>query len=211
MALRLSLCGPVIGGPRSSVCTVRQRLGEVMAWHFSTNEVRAILTRGKSMRRILFVLISAFAAVVMGASAALADSPHFLFATNSIDASTGALNTMFKEVGLGTGTTSVGITLTADATATYQCYNKAGNKPQGVPKTFGPSGVSGSGTFPVSHGNTTGTLVAGPLGPSGFTCPSGQLRFLDAVTYSNTQVTDQFGNSIHATQDPISATVHIQV
>src|SRR5215471_16497620 len=163
------------------------------------------------MRRIAFVLITAVTTVVMGATAALADSPHFLFATNTINSSTGALNTSFKEVGLGTGTTSVGITVTADATATYQCYNKAGNKPQGVPKTFGPSGVSGSANFPVRNGQTTGTAVAGPLGPSGFTCPPGQLRFLDAVSYSNIVITDQFGNSLNATPDPISATVHIQV
>ena len=143
--------------------------------------------------------------------AALADSPHFLFANNSIDTTTGLLNTAFKEVGLGTGTTSVGITVSADATATYQCYNKAGNKPQGVPKTFGPSGVSGSGTFPVRNGQTTGTLVAGPLSPGTFTCSSGQIRFLDAVSYSNTFVTDQFGTTIHATPDPISAFVHIKI
>jgi len=145
------------------------------------------------------------------AQAALADSPHFLFASNSINTSTGALNTAFKEVGLGTGTTSVNITLTADATATYQCYNKAGNKPQGVPKTSGPSGVSGSAAFPVRNGQTTGTAVAGPLGPGDFSCPPGQRRFLDAVTYSNTVLTDAFGNSINATPDPISATVHILV
>src|SRR5215831_12107448 len=163
------------------------------------------------MRRIAFVLITAVTTVVMGATAALADSPHFLFANNSINTSTGALNTAFKEVGLGTGTTSVGITLTADATATYQCYNKAGNKPQGTPKSFGPSGVSGSATFPVRHGQTTGTAVAGPLGPGDFGCPPGQQRFLDAVSYSNTVVTDQFGNSIDATQDPISADVHIKI
>jgi hypothetical protein len=163
------------------------------------------------MRRIAFILISAVATVVMSATTALADSPHFLFANNSIDTSTGALNTMFKEAGLGTGTTSVGITLTADATATYQCYNKAGNKPQGVPKTFGPSAVTGSGNFPVRNGQTTGTLVAGPLGQGTFSCPSGQLLFLDAVSYSNTFVQDQFGTKIHATPDPISATVHIQI
>jgi hypothetical protein len=163
------------------------------------------------MRRIAFVLIAAVTTVVMGASAALADSPHFLFANNSIDTSTGALNTAFKEVGLGTGTTSVNITLTADATATYQCYNKAGNKPQGVPKTFGPSGVSGSANFPVRNGQTTGTAVAGPLSNGTFSCPPGQLLFLDAVSYSNTFVQDQFGNKIHATPDPISATVHIQI
>jgi hypothetical protein len=163
------------------------------------------------MRRILLVIISAFAAVVMSATAALADSPHFLFANTSINTSTGALNVSFKEVGLGTGTTSVGITATADATATYQCYNKAGNKPQGVPKTFGPSGVSGSGNFSVRNGQTTGTVSAGPLSNGTFSCPSGQLLFLDAVSYSNIVVTDQFGNSLGGTPDPISATVHIRI
>jgi hypothetical protein len=163
------------------------------------------------MRRAAVILALALALLVAMATAAFAQNPHFLFANNSIDTSTGALNTAFKEAGLGTGTTSVGITLTADATATYQCYNKAGNKPQGVPKTFGPSGVSGSDTFPVRNGQTTGTLVAGPLSQGTFSCPSGQLLFLDAVSYSNTFVTDQFGTTIHATPDPISATVHILI
>jgi hypothetical protein len=163
----------------------------------------------KALRRIVFTLIAVLALAF--AAPALADSPHFLFANNSIDTSTGALNTAFKEAGLGTGTTSVGITLTADATATYQCYNKAGNKPQGVPKSFGPSEVTGSANFPVRNGQTTGTLVAGPLGPGTFSCPSGQLLFLDAVSYSNTVVMDQFGTTIHATPDPISATLHIRI
>ncbi len=165
-------------------------------------------------RRILgiFALPVMLAGIVMAASPALADSPHFLYANNSINTSTGALNTAFKEAGLGTGTTSVGITLSADATATYQCWNKAGNKPQGVPKTFGPSNVTGSANFPVRNGQTTGTLVAGPLSQGTFDCPSGQILFLDAVSYSNTYVTDQFDNTIHATPDPISnTTLHIRI
>jgi hypothetical protein len=85
-----------------------------------------------TMRRIAFVLISAVATVVMGATAALADSPHFLFADNSISSSTGALNTSFKDAGLGTGTASIQITLTVDnATAVYQCFNNGGNPPPG--------------------------------------------------------------------------------
>jgi hypothetical protein len=163
------------------------------------------------MRRILLFLVAACVTAAVAVPAAFAASPHFLFANSSIDTSTGALNVSFKEAGLGTGTTSVAITVTADATATYQCYNKAGNKPQGVPKTVGPSGVSGSAEFPVRNGQTTGTAVAGPLSQGTFSCPPGQLLFLDAVSYSNTQVTDQFGNSIHATPDPISATVHIRI
>jgi len=163
------------------------------------------------MRRIAFVLASAAVAVIMTATSALADSPHFIFATNSID-STGALVTSFKDAGLGTGTTSIAITLSAEASATYQCYNKAGNKPQGVPKSFGPTAIATPPTpFPVSHGQTTASLSLGPLGPGNFSCPSGQLRFLDSVSYSNTVVSDATGNSTDATPDPISATLHIQV
>ena len=163
------------------------------------------------MRRIAFVLASAAVAVIMTATSALADSPHFIFATNSID-STGALVTSFKDAGLGTGTTSIAITLSAEASATYQCYNKAGNKPQGVPKSFGPTAIATPPTpFPVSHGQTTASLSLGPLGPGTFSCPSGQLRFLDSVSYSNTVVSDATGNSTDATPDPISATLHIQV
>ena len=164
------------------------------------------------MRRIAFVLISAVATVVMTATAALADSPHFISATNSIDTSTGALVTSFKDAGLGTGTSSIAITLSATASATYQCYNKAGNKPEGVPKSFGPSHLATPPTpFPVSHGQTTGSLTLGPLGPGTFSCPSGQILFLDSVTYSNTIVSDATGNSADATPDPISLFIHIQV
>jgi len=164
------------------------------------------------MRRIAFILASAAAAVVMTATSALADSPHFISADNSIDTSTGALVTSFKDAGLGTGTSSIAITLKADASATYQCYNKAGNKPQGVPKSFGPTALATPPTpFPVRHGQTTGSLSLGPLGPGTFSCPSGQILFLDGVSYSNTFVTDAFGNSIHATPDPISATLHLSI
>jgi len=164
------------------------------------------------MRRVAFVLITAAVAVMAAAAPALADSPHFISATNSIDTRTGALVTSFKDAGLGTGTTSINITLSAQASATYQCYNKAGNKPQGVPKSFGPTALATPPTpFPVRHGATTASLSLGPLGPGNFSCPSGQILFLDAVTYSDTVVADATGNSADATPDPISATLHIQV
>ena len=93
-----------------------------------------------------------------------------------------------------------------------QCYNKAGNKPQGVPKSFGPTALATPPTpFPVRHGQTTASLSLGPLGPGTFGCPSGQILFLDAVSYSNTVVSDATGNSANSTPDPISATLHIRV
>ncbi len=178
-----------------------------MAWQFSTMEFGKP-EGGLTMRRIAFVLISAVATVVMAASAALADSPHFIFADNSINSSTGALVTSFKDAGLGTGTTSIAITLKANASATYQCYNKAGNKPEGVPKSAGPSALVGSGNFAVRHGQTTGSLSVGPVA-SPISCPSGQRLFLDSVTYTDTFVSDATGNTFHATPDPVSATLHI--
>ena len=61
------------------------------------------------------------------------------------------------------------------------------------------------------QGQTTASLSLGPLGPGTFGCPSGQILFLDAVSYSNTVVSDATGNSANSTPDPISATLHIRV
>jgi hypothetical protein len=158
------------------------------------------------MRRILFVIISAFAAVVMGASAALADSPHFLFANNSISSSTGALTTSFKDAGLGNAVTNVNITLTVDnATAVYQCFNNGGNHPKAGNKETVSTSLTTTGSFPVRNGQTTGSLTVGPPSQGDFTCPSGQSLFLQSVTYSGTTVTDDTGNSLGATPDPISS------
>jgi hypothetical protein len=166
------------------------------------------------MRRIVIVLISAFAGIVLTAAPALAGTggsgnPHFQFANNSVS-SAGTLTTSFKEVGLGTGISSVVITLNADAKALYQCFNNGGNHPKAANKETVQTHLQTSGTFPVSNGNTTGSLSVGPPGPGDFSCPSGQTLFLQSVTYSNTIVSDAFGHSINATPDPISSgTLHV--
>jgi hypothetical protein len=158
------------------------------------------------MRRIAFVLISAFAGIMLTATSALADSPHFLFADNSISSSTGALNTSFKDAGLGTGVTSIQITLSVDnATAVYQCFNNGGNHPKAGNKETVSTSLTTTGTFPVRNGQTTGTISAGPPSQGDFTCPSGQSLFLQSVTYTGTNVSDATGNTFHATPDPISS------
>src|SRR5689334_17040818 len=114
----------------------------------------------------------------MAASPALADSPHFLFANNSIDTSTGALVTSFKDAGLGTGVSSIQITLSVDnATAVYQCFNNGGNHPKAGNKETVSTSLTTTGTFPVRNGQTTGTISAGPPSQGAFTCPSGQSLF----------------------------------
>jgi hypothetical protein len=143
--------------------------------------------------------------LVLGSQAALADSPHFLFADNSVSTSTGALTTSFKDAGLGTGVSSIQITLSVDtATAVYQCWNRGGNHPQAGNKETVSSSLSTTGTFPVRHGQTTASLSVGPPGPGDFSCPGGQTLFLMEATYSGITVSDETGNSIGATPDPIS-------
>jgi hypothetical protein len=151
--------------------------------------------------------------LALGSQAALADSPHFLFADNSVSSSTGALTTSFKDAGLGTGTTSIQITLTVDnATAVYQCFNNGGNHPKAGNKETLSTSLSTTGDFPVRNGQTTGSLTVGPPSQGDFACPSGQSLFLQEVTYSGTNVSDATGNTFHATPDPIgSGPVHILI
>lgn len=154
-------------------------------------------------------LLTALLMLALSVSVALADSPHFLFADASVSNSTGALTVSFKDAGLGTGVSSVQITLTVDtATATYQCFNNGGNHPKAGNKETVSTSLSTTGTFPVRNGQTTGSLSVGPPGPGTFSCPSGQRLFLvGAVTYSGITVSDATGNSLQADPDPASANV----
>ena len=160
----------------------------------------------------IFALPAMLLAVVLFAQAAQADSPHFLFADNSVSTSTGALTTSFKDAGLGTGTTSIAVTLTADGTAVYQCFNNGGNHPKAGNKETVSGPLSATGNFPVRNGQVTASLTVGPPGPGDFACPSGQTLFLQEATYSNTFVSDATGNTAHATPDPISTgPIHVAV
>jgi hypothetical protein len=135
---------------------------------------------------------------------AIADSPHFQYANTSVNSS-GALTVSFKEAGLGTGTTSVTITVAVQtATATYQCWNNGGNHPKAGNKETVHTSLVASGDFSVRNGQTTGSLTVGPPDQGSFSCPSGQSLFLESATYSGISVSDAFGTSIAATQDPIS-------
>jgi len=165
------------------------------------------------MRRIAVVLMSAVFSVVVAAAPAFADSPHFLYADNSVSSSTGALTTSFKDAGLGTGTTSIQITLTvANATAVYQCFNNGGNHPKAGNKETVSTSLSTTGNFPVRNGQTTASLTVGPPSQGDFSCPNGQSLFLQEVTYSGTYVSDATGNTFHATPDPISTgPIHVNI
>src|SRR6266852_2031263 len=167
---------------------------------------------GVNMNKFWIPILAIFASTIL-TTAVFADSPHFLFADNSVSTSTGALTTSFKDAGLGTGTTSIKITLTVNtATAVYQCFNNGGNHPTAGNKETVSTSLTKPGTFPVRNGQTTGSLMVGPPGPGSFTCPSGQTLFLQSATYSGISVSDATGNTLAATPDPISTgPIHVSV
>jgi len=112
---------------------------------------------GVNMNKFWIPILAIFASTLL-TTAVFADSPHFLFADNSVSTSTGALTTSFKDAGLGTGTTSIQITLSVKtATAVYQCFNNGGNHPKAGNKETVGGPVSNGGQFPVRNGQTTGS------------------------------------------------------
>jgi hypothetical protein len=167
------------------------------------------------MRRTFFAaLVTACFALVV--PAAWADSASFHYADASISSSTGALTISFKLTGLGTGVSSVGISLDAAASATYQCWNKGGNHPQAGNKETLNGPLAVTQTFPVKHGQVTAVFSGGPLDPGNFSCPGGQALFLEDVSYSNiglsTQGTGSGFATTDASPDSLSLTgVHIRV
>jgi hypothetical protein len=141
------------------------------------------------MQRVTMVVVI-FSFLLAGVPApALATSASFHFA----NASASGLNLVvtFKETGLGnTGFSSVTIDVSAQASATYQCFNGGGNHPKAGNKTTVNGPVGGAGNFPVSNGQTTGAITVSLPGPGSFSCPSGQNLVLESGSYSNITITD---------------------
>ena len=136
------------------------------------------------MRRILIAFVSVLAAAALAVPAALADSPHFIKASASIENS-GDLVCTFKEAGLGTTVSTEAVTCSADATAVYACLNGGGHHPKAANKETVSGPVVGGGEFPVRNGSTTGSITVAPPGPGDFSCPNGQTLVLASVSYTN--------------------------
>lgn len=149
-----------------------------------------LVERRKNMRRIIRFLF-AFAIATAGmvgfsTIAAQAASPHFLTHSFSIDRSTGNLLCSFKEAGLGNTATVADITCTAGTSeAVYQCFNNGGNHPKAGNKETVGGLVTGTQSFPVRNGQTTGTVTVGPVSQGSFACPPGQSLFLISVCYDD--------------------------
>jgi hypothetical protein len=140
------------------------------------------------MKRTFFVIAAAFAAAALAVPAALADSPHFIKATGSLN-SDGSLTVSFKEAGLGTNQ-NIDYLLTADASATYVCVNHGGANPSAQNKTTVAGPVSATGTFSSGkNGQVTASLTVFPP-PSDISCPPGQDLKVALVSYTNVVLTD---------------------
>jgi hypothetical protein len=148
----------------------------------------------RRLARFGIALLTALFILALSVSAALADSPHFISASASVN-SAGSLVATFKEAGLGTTTTTEKITLSATASATYACINGGGNHPKAANKETVTEPLSNSGEFPVRNGQTTGSISVGPPGPGAFSCPSGQSLVLSFVSYTNVLLTGLAGDT----------------
>ena len=136
------------------------------------------------MKRMFFVIAAVFATAALAVPAALADSPHFIKASASID-NAGNLVCTFKEAGLGTTVATEHVTCSADASAEYACINGGNNHPKAANKETVSGPVSGGGDFPVRNGSATGSITVAPPGPGDFSCPNGQTLVLASVSYTN--------------------------
>jgi hypothetical protein len=130
--------------------------------------------------------ISAFAAVVLLSVTFAIAAAHFLQCSGSQNGNNFVVS--FREAGLGNG--DVTITLTANATANYACYNNGNKNPAAQNKRTVHSAVQSTGVFTPKNGSVRGSLTLTPPGPGDFSCPPGQTLRLDSVSYSNVVVTD---------------------
>jgi len=152
-------------------------------------------------RRMLFIFalpVMLLAMLVMAASAAFADSPHFISEGTASITSSGAYHVAnFKEAGLGNTVSTEAITLSATATATYACINGGGNHPKASNKQSVTGQVSNTGSFPVRNGQTTGSLSVGPPPAGPFTppCSPPQTVALVFVSYTNVSLTGLAGDT----------------
>lgn len=118
----------------------------------------------------------------------LAQNPHFLSASASLDGE-GNLQCSFRLAGLGSNETIL-VECTANATAEYACINNGGKKPSAANKETVNGPVSGSGEFTSGkNGSVRGSVTAFPPDEGSFSCPNGQELTLCSVSYNNLALT----------------------
>jgi len=144
------------------------------------------------MLRKVMLLAAMLAMALVAAAPALADMPHFIRASGTLN-DDGTLTVSFKEAGLGTNQ-NIDYELTAQGTATYVCVNRGGANPSAQNKTTVNGPVKATGTFNSGkNGQVTASLTVKPP-PSNITCPPGQSLELASVSYTGVTLTDTTNN-----------------
>ncbi|WBO64962.1 hypothetical protein [Streptomyces camelliae] len=141
--------------------------------------------------RIRTTLATTAAALAIAVAPAFAANPHFINASATGPNPEGQLTVSFKEAGLGNNQ-NINYQADAQASATYQCFNKGGHNPAAGNKTTVLQDVSAFGTFNSGrNGSVTASLTIDPPGPGTFTCPPGQkLIGPTDVSYTDVSITD---------------------
>ena len=101
------------------------------------------------MRRLALTAALTLVLLAAVAAPALAGSPHFVDDKVTLSQDGATLTVAFKEAGLG-GEDQVHVVLTATA----ECVNPGGNKPQAANKQT----LTAEGSFPVQNGSASGSL-----------------------------------------------------
>lgn len=131
------------------------------------------------MRRSFVVAVAAFAMLALGATTALAASPHIV-GSPSTTVSGNSLILSASVAGLGNVET-VDLGLNGTVEVGSRCYTKSGNKPQAANKQETIT-VDQTGTFPVRNGRTNASFTVTPL--STLSCPPGQKVVIESITYN---------------------------
>jgi hypothetical protein len=143
----------------------------------------------RTMKMVSFVLLFIAA---MSVGVVLADSPHFISASDALSntENLGDLVVSFKEAGLGTNA-SISYTAAADGTATYACINGGGNHPAASNKETVSGPITANGQFSSGkNGTISQSLTIEEPSPGTFSCPGGQTFVLADVSFKNVSITD---------------------
>ena len=140
------------------------------------------------MRKSFVVVSVVLATLLMGATAAWADSPHIV-GSPSATVSGNTLTLSASVAGLGNASSAT-FTLQGPVTVSSRCYTKSGNKPQAANKQE-TIAVNQTDDFPVRNGQTTGSFTVTPL--STLTCPGGQHVVIESVDFSDLVLTGPGG------------------
>lgn len=130
------------------------------------------------MKRVVRILITTAAALVLATGTALADSPHQVGQTQ-VSVSGNSLTISASIAGLG-NVPSATFNLVGTVDVFSRCYNHGGNKPQADNKQETIS-VDSTETFAVRNGRTNAAFTISPL--STLQCPGNHVVRIESFSW----------------------------